>query len=219
MNILSTIVTAIAVVKYMKVLKEYNTAANENDENKELVMLAIETYQTQQNKLKDKYETKIETETDGNSRLSSIQVSYILRVGNLVGKYCNAQMTLVISNTSTDRTYYLSEFKAQPTIKGYLAGTIFKNTNTIYIRPTETVEVPFGRMVLANFDMDMLRNLVCEKAGKKLITSCPKTTIEGVTTADIEFEYVGEGKAGVPTRAIYNGVDGILRYCGEAFYE
>ena len=78
------------------------------------------------------------------------------------------------------------------------------------------ISLPSGISALYNEDKKNingeLRDLICDAAGKKLITSCPKISIDGGVTADIRVDW-GDDKV-----ALSRGVKGVLRYCMEAFY-
>lgn len=62
-----------------------------------------------------------------------------------------------------------------------------------------------------------LRDLICKAAGKSLITSCPKISIDGAITSDIRFEWSVKGE-GAKHDCILRNKPGVLRYCGEAYY-
>lgn len=218
MNFISAIVTALAYMNLTNAKEEYAKA----EEEVSLIEAAIKTYKDSQDNAKKNLEQTTQLQGEGNSPLSGVNVSFILRVGNLVGNKMTAAITLVVSNTTSDRTYSLSDFKAQPYISGMILNYKPEKENSIIIKPGETKEIslPVQKneyMLVGTGEMDALRKLICQNAGKRLITSCPKVTIDNVAYANVEFEYINTGYVGSTTRAIYRGISGVLRYCGEAY--
>ena len=208
-------------MNYKRRLSEY--AKYVDDEDTVLVKLAMNTYAAQQEALRKQYENQTNFQGDNNSPLAGVCVSYILRVGMLVGKKMTIQPTLVLTNTTKDKTYYLSKFNAGFHIQNKSLNYVFENKNqSVVLRPgqTETIQLDGvkNQELLGKEAMDDLRTLICSKNGKKLITSCPKTTIENETTGRVQFEYLGIAGAGAATTAKYYDVIGVLRYCGEAYY-
>lgn len=219
MNFISAILTAIAYKNLSDAKKKYES----EKENYDLVDAAIRTYNDSQEHEKENLEKYNSLPGDGNSSLSAVKVSFVLRVGNLVGKKMTSRLTLVLSNTSSDLSYALSKFKANVYVDGVLLNTTFEHDGAINLYPGKTIEltcsIPGSKILLVDSsNRDNLRSIVCKAAGKKVITSCPNTTVENVANADIEFQYRGVLYNGKATRAIYNGVSGVLRYCGEAYY-
>ena len=169
-----------------------------------------------------------------------IQTTTILRVGNLVGDLFRTQASVVISNTS-DKRYWIGKVEILCNVLGYpivvykLNSIMSDNKTQLalqqvtvakWINPGETMEInlPSGISALASEDgknmNGELRKLICDAAGKKLITSGPKISIEGAEKANIFVTYRKEGET--PNDPInqyyYNKKPGVLRYCMEAFY-
>lgn len=220
-NKFSIIAVVLAVINYKRRASEY--AKYVDDEDTVLVKLAMNTYAAQQAALRKQYENQTNFQGDNNRPLSGVSVSYILRVGMLVGKKMTIQPTLVLTNITQDKQYILSDFKAGFYIQNRSLNYTFENNNqSVLLNAGQTVTVQLeglkNKQLLPEDAMDDLRSLICSKNGKKLITSCPKTTIENATRGRVEFQYTGKKSAGATTRAMYDDVIGVLRYCGEAYY-
>lgn len=162
------------------------------------------------------------SENDGNSALSYVEPTYLIRVGDLLGKKADINLVLYVSNKSKDNTVILNDFRIKPSVCGVEMGWVAKNeTQSITIRPGETREFYVARennVVIGDKSfMEMLKNAIKTAAGKRLFTSVTKNTDINDTEADIEFYYVGEKSSTQRVRAIYNGVKGKLRYCGTAW--
>lgn len=223
MKLFRTIVAALVLAKIVS----DNRKSIQSEENSALLQSAIDTYKKNQDALKESLNQSGVIPGDNNSELSNVNVSFILRLGNLVGSKMKAQVTLVMTNKSKDLTYTLTRFKVQPYINGIFLG--FDSAGGFdsgypmgrVLRPGETIEITLpgvNQIILpSSSDRDSLRNLICNAAGKKLITSCPKITINNAVHANIEFYYQGIKGAGGLTRAVYYDIVGVLRYCGENF--
>ena len=83
---------------------------------------------------KDDYYTKMIAELEADERdekgeLSSVQITPVVRIGNLEGKYCKCGISLVFKNLSENNTYRISGISALSS--GELAETIINaNSNT-----------------------------------------------------------------------------------------
>lgn len=94
----------------------------------------------------------------------------------------------------------------------------------VALEPGQSIEVylPHGVSMLfdpttGNGKMGWLRDLICKAAGKSLITSCPKISIDGAITSDIRFAW-NTKEEGIKHECILRNKPGVLRYCGEAYY-
>ena len=94
----------------------------------------------------------------------------------------------------------------------------------VALEPGKSIDVylPCGISTLTDpttgdIKMDYLRDLICAAAGKSLITSCPKISIDGAQTANIRFDW-NTKEEGVKHTCILRNKPGVLRYCGEAYY-
>lgn len=195
-------------------------------------------------------ENSPEIVVEKNDHPEGLLVGTLLRVGNLVGKIMRAEPTIVISNTS-NKKYYLFYISIQqfvldrPVTLFDLKGTEMRKFAYIkqWIKPGQTIEIPLAKalttLVTENGDVMLgeLRNAICEAAGKKLITSCPKINLDGVEKADIVLYWADqdtpawmfsgvhdlkldaylEKNPGVLKKAWWLGLPGTLRYCGEAY--
>ena len=218
--------TAAAFANYQKAKKEYEALEEQYDG----MMAAIATYES--NKLNAYIES---LEERPNDFPSGLMFSTLLRVGNMVGKIFRCQASLVVSNVSK-QNYYIGSASVDCKVldcqvlvyssKLLSDGSKLLNQKTSYgqiIRPGETVEIfmPAGISTLVDKNgesiMGDFRKLICDAAGKQLITSCPKTSIEKAQTADILFTW-REGATGeLKTCSVLSRL-GALRYCGEAYY-
>ena len=216
-----------AFANYQKAKKEFEAI----EERYEGMMAAVETYES--NKLNAYIDSQEERPNDFPSGLL---FSTTLRVGNLVGKMFRCQTWLVVSNISK-QTYYIGTASAECNVLDcpvvVYSGKLLtegakqieqKNAYNKTIAPGETVYIPMPAGISVLVDKETgdyitgkLRDMICEAAGKKLITSCPKITLEKSQKADILFTW-REGSTGELKTCATQGRLGALRYCGEAFY-
>lgn len=160
--------------------------------------------------------------------------STILRVSYMVGKMCRVRPSLVVMNKS-DKSYLIKSFRiAQCYVLGKPVVVYDKDifnqdpndpkktpdgeTVNYTIKPGEVKEfsLPQGITTFVDEDgsmMDKVRQMICDAAGKKLITSCPKINIQGVEDADVVLEWSEDGGS-MNTGWLYN-IPGLFRYCGE----
>ena len=86
-----------------------------------------------------------------------------------------------------------------------------------WLLPGETQGLEFEKGISAMADMGALRDAICEAAGKRLITSCPKISIEGLESACFKVSWRDESMDS--TTSFYtNDKPGVLRYMMEAYY-
>lgn len=178
------------VNSYQQILEEYlSRDARETEE-------AIE-----ENKLRalDAETERLIAESERDIRPEGVQVGVLVRVGNLVGKLLRTETTLVITNTGSDGYYihgvYINdkiydvpfwpmEWKSKETFSKY------KKIDRV-INPGQTIEIIFPKGVTTvvmsdgSDGMDDLRNAICEANGKRLITSCGKTNLDGIAKATV----------------------------------
>ncbi len=194
------IATGAALANYQRAKRNYEQIEERSVGVKSVVnryqeLLDEWDYQKQQSS-----QTKIDTRE--NDMPDGIHLGSMLRVGNLVGKLMRCEPTVVISNTS-DKKYYLFSLDMdikvydQPVIRQKLSGLSTEELpNYSYIRQwittgqTMDIVQQKGISSLVNTetqkaDLSRLREAICEAAGKKLITSCPKINLDGIVTADI----------------------------------
>lgn len=219
MNLVGAIGTVAALANYRKAKAEYEALKEQQDG----LVAAVQTYNN------SKYDELIDRqEVDSVDFMPGVKMTTILRVGNLVGKFFRIQASVVLSNTS-DTTYRIKSVAADCRVLGqpinvfeFMIPTPKRRDQQKAVNkslaPGETMEInlPSGISALYNEKEENinveLRNLICEAAGKRLITSCPKISIDGAEMADIRVDW-GENKV-----ALSRGVKGVLRYCMEAFY-
>lgn len=218
MGVLSIIGTGVAFANYRKAKAERDALV----EQKEALLAAIATYK---DKRYDMTETALETINNNSvSYPDGLQVSSILRVGNLVGKVMRAKKSLVITNVS-GKTYVI--VNPDLSCKVFDKGVGFEKdglpNEQITIAPGQTIEISSENSIagFANTEtLAKLRDYICEQSGKKYITSCGKISLDGIETADIKFSWQ-ENKDVAPDKwkvAAWLGKPGVLRYCMEAFY-
>lgn len=216
---LGIIGTAAAYANYRSAKAEYEALKEQQDG----LIAAVQTYNS------SKYDEYINRQdSDPVDFMPGVKMTTILRVGNLVGKFFRVQASVVLSNTS-DTTYRINSVAADCKVLGrtvsvfeFMIPTPKRREQQKAVNkslaPGETMEInlPSGISALYNEKEENingeLRDLICEAACKKLITSCPKISIEGGETANIRVDW-GDDKV-----ALSRGVKGILRYCMEAFY-
>ena len=203
----------------------YRSAKNEYDalvEKRDGLVAAIQTYN------ETKYDDYAQSLSTRQNMPDGILITTLLRVANLVGKNIfRAQPSVILTNTSNSR-YWISSIEAECLFNKmpimvyvHLLGEE-KASTTInvekYIEPGETIEIVFnkGYSVLSEDGLKLMRQVICEEAGKKLITSCPKINIPAeasLETADILLNW---SENGAENKGITMGMPGVLRYCGEA---
>lgn len=159
-----------------------------------------------------------------------LHVTTILRVGNLVGKLFYGKSSIVFINTGDTPVYVLSA-QVDPSIFGDSLMMFEPGVKNLQnqkaaddiiivnrkIQPGETIEIEGKRFVSVLEDMERLRQLICDAAGKRLITSCPKLNIEKGQASDMLIKWGGEAYKPEKQTVIMK-MPGVLRYCGEAFY-
>lgn len=218
MNPFSIIGTGVAFAHYKKAKEERDALI----EQKEALLAAIKTYK---DKRWDMTETALETINDNSvSYPNGLQVSSILRVGNLSGKVMRAKKSLVISNISS-KTYVIVNPDLSCNVFDEVVGFTKDGlpNEQITISSGQTIEISSKNSIagFANTEtLAKLRDYICEQSGKKYITSCGKISLDGIETADIKLSWQ-ENKDITPDKwkvAAWLGKPGVLRYCMEAFY-
>lgn len=228
MNLVGAIGTAAAYANYRSAKAEYEALKEQRDG----LLAVVAAYNN------TKYDEYVSHQkVDNVDLMPGVLMSTQVRVGNLVGQLFRVQCSVVLINTSKE-TYRIHSVAADCFVLDYpimvfKPGIKFNNisldANAEHreqqkvvnkdLLPGETMEIflPSGVTALVdektgNNEIGKLRDLICTAAGKKLITSCPKISIEGAETANILVSW-GDDK-----HAKSNGVPGVLRYCMEAFY-
>lgn len=225
MNILSIIGTGVALANYRKAKAAYEAL----EEKQATIQAAVTTYNENKYALLDAYE---ENEADAfryeeNERPDGLNTGVVLRVANLVGKLFKARGSVVMTNTS-HKAIHIKEIEAVWFVLDVPLNIFEKLTSTnasdqhIYpdqwIAPGQTIEfqLPGGVSSLGEYQGE-LRDAICEAAGKKLITSCPKINVEGIAKTNYKVQWTYDTKDDKTVHQFYtNGKDTVLRYCGEA---
>lgn len=225
-----------AYSQYKSAVDRYNSLI----EHKEALQAAIGTYNWHK---MDNYLSLQMINEKPNEPAPGLLLTGMLRVGNLVGKLFRAQASVVMTNTSEkeitlyDVEMYCSfmnvPFKMYPFKSSQVRDQIdeIPQTRDINkpIEPGETVEIMFkGGITSLSTINENLRQTICEAAGKKLITSCPKISIEDGIKIDIKYHWTTGHLVTVPNGRVLEGdrvhecylvdMPGVLRYCGEAYF-
>lgn len=156
----------------------------------------------------------------------------ILRTSYLVGKVFRCVASVVFSNLG-DKTYEIGNVSAECWVQDvpvivkdidYALANLFTDPTAPVVpqstdakatlKPCETLEVSFHGGISAVPDMGALRQMVCDAAGKKLVTSCPKISIEDGIKANIAYRWREVGEKDWH-RAEYKQLNGVFRYCME----
>ena len=162
-------------------------------------------------------------ERNQNNRPDGLKVTTLLRVANLVGnKFFKASNTFYFTNCGNEDIYvnYI-EFQCNiinpetnkiqyiPLIinKSELKDLSINST----IKVGETKSFSTGTCYSGGSD-EVLRKIVCNACGKKLITSCPKISINNIELASFRVHWGKNGRDVFYT----NDQPGVLRYVGEA---
>lgn len=216
MGLLSIIGTGAAFLNYRKAKAEYDALK----EKKEALEAAVKSYESQRY---DMVNSMLDATIEDNTVTypDGVNVSSILRVGNLVGKLMRAKISLVVTNTSAN-TYVISNPDVSCSVLGVPVGLTDGDMpqELVVLNPGQTIEISTKNSIAGFADESMiakLRDLICKEAGKSLITSCPKLNVSDVETADIYFKWTTDGNK-EPKVATWLKVPGVLRYCMEAFY-
>lgn len=225
------VATGAAFLNYRSAKQDYDALVEKRDG----LLSAVKMFNSQKdsdylNYLDEQQEAQAITFPD------DVKVVAVLRTAYLVGKMFRCIASLVFTNLS-DKTYYISACGAtcwvldEPIIVKDLdkalsyfplqveAETIPQRTDKGFtLRPSETVEISFGKGVSAVTDMGALRQMVCDACGRRLITSCGKTSIEGGIKANIwyKWEELIDGKVdGKVKNVSIAQKPGVFRYCME----
>lgn len=208
-------------IGFIAALKNYKTAKTDYEDavdKKETLEAAILNYTQWRDK---KFDEMDDYNPNANNPLEGVLVTFIFRVGNLVGKYCRAKTSVVLTNT-TSNNYSINRCEAMVRLFGVQMQynkTQKKNTN-ILLKSGETIEIdlPGGVAQIPEEARGRTRDAICDAAGKKLITSCPKISLNDIATADVRIFWRAMGGAGTSKTSRYVDVPGTLRYCMEAYY-
>lgn len=225
----------IAVIPAYKQYKDAVDYYNYLVEHQEGIAAAVRMYN--ENKITDhNTNTKDELyliDEDENTFVPGMLFSSMLRVGNLVGNLFRAQSSVVFTNNGS-KDVILYEIRLECTVLDcpVVMFDFKKKDNQVdqriwynkVIKSGETLEFVFpGGITSLARDEEIvtkeLRQMICEAAGKKLITSCPKLNIDGGIKYDLKFDWAYADQGITYKRDCYTfGRPGVLRYCGEAFY-
>ena len=233
--------TGYGLIAVIPAIKQYKNAVayyNSLVEHQEGIAAAVRMYNY--GKMENYYEQHLVDEKQ-NEPAPGLLIAPMLRVGNLVGKLFRCQASVVMTNTS-DKTieiargmivesvvldspvkvYGIETTWAMDAKKVDVAQSINKS---FLLKPGETTEImiPGGITSLADKDGNIitgkLRQMICEAAEKKVITSCPKISIENGMRADIMYNWIYKDENEEIKKPCYMvGLPGVLRYCGEAFF-
>lgn len=168
---------------------------------------------------------------DQNSEIEGISCSVVLRVGNVVGQMLSADGYLTLTNETTDKELLINRIGVSFRVLGQPITTYIPRgtVSSIELRAGQQVQIPLsgntGLIFFANADgRDEFRKKIVDAynaaTGKHwtLITSIPKNTdVDGIATANVEFQYTGINNVGQPNRARYVQQPCTVRYMGEAF--
>ena len=214
MNILGGIGLAAAIANYRKANKDYNEAL----ERVETLQAAVDTYISQRDAKFDELNSGIQF--DKNIEIPGVLCTSILRIGNLVGNYCRVRTSVVLTNTGSAHVT-ITSVEANVYACGTLIVSDTENKRVSYfkVEPGETkeIELPGGIASVDGATIDAIKSAICQTAGKRLITSCPKTNVSNIEQATVRLKWKAASGAGDEKEARYTHY-GVLRYCGEAYY-
>lgn len=212
--------TGAALLNYRKA----QANLEEVKERRDTIITGLKTYQQYLEELNEwQEEIKLQAELDAIkvdevNNPEGLQVTTILRVANLVGKYYKAQISVLFSNTAKDKVFQVEEisstcyFKDQavmsadytyPTreeLSKYL-GVMDQETYEYYKKkhPLDYILIKPGQTAEKAFDAETykipelakeMRDYITAYCGKSLITSCPKVNIDDkVENANILFTW------------------------------
>ena len=222
---LGIVATGAAFLNYRSAKRDYEDLVEKRDG----LVAAVQMF----NSGKDaEYIEQLEQEYAANavSYPEDVKCTAILRTAYLVGKLFRCVASVIITNLS-NKTYQIGNVGAtcwvldQPIYVYDLSGALKTLSSdakqvpqnkaaNITLQPNETVEIPLAGGVSAVADMGALRQMVCDAAGKKLITSCPKISIENGIKVNIDYTWRAEGETDWH-KAVYKQLNGVFRYCME----
>ncbi len=223
--------TGLAYLNLKKAENEYNALVDQQD----ALIAALETMRSEKN-----YKEKDWVDPNPIDLMPGVGVTTILRVGNLVRSVFHAKASVVISNTS-DKAYFIRNVAADcfvfdiPVVPyrlrdWWMIGMSYTELQTQsvavnkMIQPGEVMEIglPGGTSAIVTpkgeNKLPELRQMVCDAAGKKLVTSIwYNFNIDGGEKADIRIDWSHDETSGIKHHVTMRK-PGVLRYCGEAFY-
>ena len=223
--------TGLAFLNLKKAENEYNALVDQQD----ALIAALETMREGKN-----YEEKDWEDPNPIDLMPGVSVTTILRVGNLVGSVFHSKASVVIANTGS-QAYYIRSVAADcflfdvPVLPYRLRdwwkiGMSYTELQTQsiavnkIIKPGEVMEIglPGGTSAIVTKEgedmLPELRQMVCDAAGKKLVTSIVGNfNIEDGQKADIRISW-GYNQDDSIKNHLTMRKPGVLRYCGEAFY-
>ena len=257
---LGLIATGAALLNYRKAKSEYDSLVEQRDglmAAYESINSAVDQYNEHKYDSQEQPETAQEDnsyldriDTKPNDMPKGLKVTTMLRVANLVGQLFYGRTSVFLENTG-DEPIFVRRVEAECSVLD-LALIAFKPGLSNLkrqikvaqvagvgkaIQPGEMLEVQLDKFVSGLGEKQgELRDLICEANGKKLITSCGKTNIDGGEKADILIQWIeGDSWSYPEDRNIWSdmGKDipaaelglkqaywinkpGVLRYCGEA---
>ena len=236
MALFGLIATGAALLNYRKAKEEHDAVQEKYDRIMGAVATMVDTYNAEKYDVNDGSITWIREhniDEKPNDMPKDVFVSTTLRIANLVGKMMRVRTSVVIQNSGSENLWLHNVYADCNIQLGnqlipilvYSADVLHHGgdsvpqkkhyTDPMLIAPGETIEIQFEGGLSAVPDMGALRAMICEAAGKKLITSCPKMNIEGGEKADIMIDWRYTGDPSVK-RAYWMHKPGCLRYCGEA---
>ena len=218
---LGLIGAGVALLNYRKA----QANLEEVKERRDTIITGLKTYQQYLEDLNEwQQEVALQKELDAIkvdevNNPDGLQVTTILRVANLVGKYYKAKISVLFSNTTKDQVFQIEEVSSTcyfedkaiasadyvyPTVeelnKNYIPVTEGESydfwkrkhkLDTILIDPGQTVEKEFDAQTykLPELAKEM-RDYITAYCGKSLITSCPKVSIDNkIENANIMFTW------------------------------
>ena len=229
MNVFGLIGAGAAWLNYRRAQKKYDAVKDQYD----ALQAAVQTYNSR--KLDD-YINNLDT--NAVDLMPGVQMTTILRVGNLVGQLFRMQTSVVLSNTGQN-TYYIQGAMADCLVLDKRLAVYNIDINDVlsfnsanaaslvaqqklvdeYLKPGETLEItlPAGISGLPEEERAKLTQTICAACGKSLITSCWPVSINDIEKADIQVTWTeADGNEIKTARTL--GLPGSLRYMGEAFY-
>lgn len=225
MAVLGVVATGAAFVNYRNAKRDYEALV----EKRAGLLSAVQMFNAGKD---EEYIHQLEREAAINeiSYPEGVKCTAILRTSYLVGKMFRCVASVVFTNLS-DKTYqigvvgvrcwvldtpiYVRDFdKAIATFSKEAEDVPQSVAANITLRPNETVEIPLRGGVSAVPDMGALRAMVTTACGKRLITSCPKVSIENGIKANIDYKWREAGEKDWH-KAGYKQLNGVFRYCME----
>lgn len=235
MNTVGLIVTPLAYLNVKDKQKAYDEALMKYQQLRGYAQRVVDEYQQELDQLQAIMSERNENgDTNVYTPIAGIKILYTMYVGVIVGKKMSIGSEITFVNNS-DKSVCLAHIYVEPKLLGVnmsnnedplLPYVGYAPGANYTIEPGHQITIKFGEYFNCQFlpksSMKLLREIICKKAGKSLITSVAKDTMikeDGVLTGDVYLYYYYKDKNGnlIRTKSRWVDVPGNIIYQGEAW--